>query len=83
MIDSDGSYNSEKHTVEITQFEGHKPIIDGTLFICRSLGLKVTLSTRVSKQRVLNEKIIKGNVLQYRIRILYGHSQIPTLIPRK
>ena len=29
------------------------------------------------------KKIIKGNVLQYRIRILYGHSQIPTLIPRK
>lgn len=83
LIDSDGSYNSEKHTVEITQFEGHKPIIDDALFICRSLGLKVTLSTRVSKQRVLNEKIIKGNVLQYRIRILYGHSQIPTLIPRK
>lgn len=83
LIDSDGSYNSEKRTVEITQFEGHKPIIDDTLFICRSLGLKVTLSTRVSKQRVLDEKIIKGNVLQYRIRILYGHSQIPTLIPRK
>lgn len=83
LIDSDGSYNSKKHIVEITQFEGHKPIIDDLLFICRSLGLKVTLSTRVSKQRVINEKIIKGNVLQYRVRILYGHSQIPTLIPRK
>ena len=31
----------------------------------------------------LNNYTIKGGVLQYRLRILYGHSQIPTLIPRK
>lgn len=83
LVDSDGTYNPEKYTVEITQFEGHKPIIDDTLFICRSLGLKVTLSTRISKQRIFHNKVIKGGVLQYRLRILYGHSQIPTIIPRK
>lgn len=83
LVDSDGTYNQKKYIVEITQYEGHKTIIDGISFICHSLGLKTTLSTRISKERNLNNHTIKGGVLQYRLRILYGHSQIPTLIPRK
>ncbi len=83
LVDSDGTYNQKKQIVEITQYEGHKAIIKDTSFICHSLGLKITLSTKVSKERNLNNHIIKGGILQYRLRILYGHSQIPTLIPRK
>ena len=83
LIDSDGTYNQKKYTVEINQYEGHKAIIDDAFFICHSLGLKTTLSTRIPKERNLNNYTIKGGVLQYRLRILYGYSQIPTLIPRK
>ena len=83
LVDSDGTYNQKKQIVEITQYEGHKAIIDGVSFICHSLGLKTTLSTRISKEKNLNNRIVKGGILQYRLRILYGHSQIPTLIPRK
>ena len=83
LIDSDGTYNQKKYTVEINQYEGHKAIIDDAFFMCHSLGLKTTLSTRIPKERNINNYTIKGGVLQYRLRILYGHSQIPTLIPRK
>lgn len=83
LIDTDGDYEPSKHIMEITQYEGRKHIIDKCAFICRSLGMRVTVSSRLSKERTMRGRIIKGGVRQWRLRILFGHSQIPTLIKRK
>lgn len=83
LIDSDGTYNPGKHEVQITQYEEHKQIIEKATFICRMLGMRVSTDVRISKQRIINGKTIKGGVKQYRLKILYGHSEIPTKIARK
>ena len=83
IIDSNGTYQDDLHVVEITQYENHKSIIDSAALICRILGMRISLSTRISKPRILNGREIKGGILQYRLRILFGHEEIPTKIPRK
>ena len=83
FIDSDGSYHKDKHCIEITQSEAHTKLMDQLEFLCRSLGLRISRSTRVSKERKIKGKTIKGGVLQHRIFINFGHEQIPTKIKRK
>lgn len=83
LIDSDGTYNKRTHVIEITQSYDKKHIIEKCAFICRVLGMRVSVSTRMSKERMFKGKLIKGGVLQYRLRILFGHEEIPTLIKRK
>lgn len=83
LIDAGGTYDSKKNIIEITQYEGHYDIIKSAALICRILGMRISESQRISKQRMLNGKVIKGDVVQYRLRILYGHSEIPTKIKRK
>jgi len=83
LIDSDGSYNKKKKAIELTQHEKRKHIIKKAAYIARSLGMKVSLKKKISKQRILNGKIIKGGEIQWRMDILYGHESIPCLIPRK
>lgn len=70
IIDTDGSYDSKKHNFEIAQKD--PAIVYDIIYICRSLGLKTTVS----------EKIIRG-VTYYRIFILSGCHLIPTKINRK
>lgn len=70
IIDTDGSYDSKKHNFEIAQKD--PAIVYDIVYICRSLGLKTTVS----------EKIIRG-VTYYRIFILSGCHLIPTKINRK
>lgn len=83
LIDSDGTYNPKQHTFEITQYDGHKNIIDKAELICRILGLRIKRASRYSKERKFRDRLIKGGVLQHRLRILYGHSAIPCKIKRK
>lgn len=83
LVDSDGTYNKSKQDVEITQYEGRKHLIDQIEYVCHLLGMRVSRDIRVSKQRVIDGKIIKGSVQQYRLKILWGHSQIPSKLPRK
>ena len=83
LVDSDGTYNKSKQEVEITQYEGRKHLIDQIEYVCHLLGMRVSRDIRVSKQRVIDGKIIKGGVRQYRLKILWGHSQIPSKLPRK
>ena len=83
LVDSDGTYNKSKQEVEITQYEGRKHLIDQIEYVCHLLGMRVSRDIRVSKQRVIDGKIIKGGVQQYRLKILWGHSQIPSKLPRK
>lgn len=83
LIDSDGTYCKDKYCIQITQCENRKHIIDQIEFICHTLGMKVSRDVRVSKERKIGSRTIKGGVNQYRITILYGHSQIPCKLPRK
>lgn len=83
LIDSDGTYNKKKHEVQFTQYEGREQLVHDFAYICRSLGMRVSEDVRISKERILDGKIIKGGVKQYRCSILYGHSEIPTKILRK
>ena len=83
LIDSDGDYNPKKKTVEFSQYEGRKHLVDQVEFVCRSLGMRVSRDVRISKERVLHGRVIKGGVKQYRLKILWGHSQIPSKLPRK
>ena len=83
LVDSDGTYNPKTQIVEITQYDGHKKIIDKAEYICHLLGFRVKRSIRYSKERIFSGRTIKGNVLQHRLQILYGHSEIPCKIARK
>ena len=83
FIDADGTYNKTKHCVEFTQSEAHTKLMKQLAFICRTLGMRISVDQRISKNRQLGEKCIKGGVIQHRIRINYGHEQIPTKIKRK
>ena len=83
LIDTDGSYSEKKRSIEITQHESRKQIIDKAAFIARSLGMRVSVSSRISKDRHLNGKLVRGGEVQWRLVILNGHEAIPTLIKRK
>lgn len=83
LIDSDGDYQRKKHVIEISQHEKRKCIIDKIEFICRILGMRISRDTKVSKERTLKGKTIKGGEINYRIFIQYGHSEIPCKVERK
>lgn len=83
LMDSDGTYCKDKQVFQFTQCESRKHIVDQVEYICHLLGMKVSRDVKISKERILNGKTIKGGVKQYRITILYGHSQIPCKLPRK
>ena len=70
LIDSDGSYDARKHNFEIAQKDPY--LVYCITYICRSLGLKTTIT----------EKKIKGETY-YRIFILSNCHLIPTKIARK
>lgn len=76
LIDTDGGLGVLKTSVEITQ--KNQLITDGIVFLCRSLGLKVSLKKKEGKingviKGIYNRIIISGKVLV----------EVPTLIHRK
>lgn len=83
LIDSGGTYNKDRYTIEFTQCEERKHIVDQMEYICHLLGMSVSRDVRIPKERKLNGKIIKGGINQYRLKLLYGHSQIPSKLSRK
>lgn len=83
LIDTDGSYSKKKKAIQISQHEKRKDIIFKAAYIARSLGMKVSIDTRITTDRKLKDHTIKGGELHYRLTILYGHEDIPCLIPRK
>lgn len=76
LIDTDGTYKSDKNYFEITQRYDRKHILDDIKFMCECNGLKCSLSTRVSNGK-------KEGILHYRLRISGDLSIIPTKISRK
>lgn len=88
LIDTDGSVykgkNNHSGYIEFTQCEKRKNIIDKFVFICRSLGFKVSVKKINSKIAKIH-KNKKHSVCQsyYRVRIFDGTFEIPTLIKSK
>lgn len=76
LIDTDGTYNSEKNFFEITQRYDRKHILDDVKFMCECNGLKCHMSSRIGCGK-------KKDVLHYRLRISGDLSIIPTKISRK
>lgn len=83
LVDSDGSYDKNKMRIEISQHENRKQLIDQIEFICRMLGMRIRRDTKITKDRYLNGRKVKGGEKNYRITIYYGHSKIPCKIEDK
>lgn len=71
LIDTDGYYDRQNGRVEIIQ--KRKELAEQIVFLSRSLGFKTTI----------NRKFIDGYGDFWRINILSGLEEIPTLLPRK
>lgn len=88
LIDTDGSVykgkGNHKGYIEFTQCEKRKSIIDKFVFIARSLGFKVSIK-KIEAKTIKIHKNKNHSVTQpyYRVRILDGTFEIPTLIKRK
>ena len=77
LIDTDGSYDCRKHCYEITQLHTRKNIIYDIKEMCEYLGLRCTISTRLTSKKA------KGaGHLNYRLRIR-GSYILPVKIARK
>ena len=76
LVDTDGTYNSNKNFFEITQRYDRKHILEDIKFMCECNGLKCSISTRLSSGK-------KKGILHYRLRISGDLSIIPTKIERK
>lgn len=78
LIDTDGNLSVKKHSscFEITQRYDRKHILDAAKAIATNLGLRCTMSHRISTGK-------KPGVLHYRLRISGDISIIPTKINRK
>ena len=88
LIDTDGSvyYGKGNHKgyIEFTQCENRKAIVDKFVFIARSLGFKVSVKKINSKSvKIYKNKNYSNPQSYYRVRILDGTFEIPTLIKRK
>ena len=78
LIDSDGNLNKKKKYFEITQLYTRKHILDDISFMCRSLGFKTSMTSRIVG------KSSKGSGhLNYRLRIMGKIEDIPTFMPSK
>lgn len=77
-IDTDGTLNRKKQYYEITQVEQNKRIIDDLAFICRLLGFRISITTRIAGRSSLG-----CGHLNYRLRISGDIDQIPVKIERK
>ena len=88
LIDTDGSIYQGKGNhrgyIEFTQCENRKSIVDKFVFIARSLGFKVSVK-KINSKIVKIYKNRKHSIAQpyYRVRILDGTFEIPTLVKRK
>ena len=71
LIDTDGYYDSPNGRFEIIQ--KRKVLSDQIVTLARSLGMKSSI----------NEKHIEGYGIYYRINILSGIEEIPTILKRK
>lgn len=78
LIDADGNLSLKRHSkcFEITQRYDRKHILDAAKAIATNLGLRCTMSTRLSTGK-------KAGVLHYRLRISGDIAIIPTKIKRK
>lgn len=77
LIDTDGSYDCRRHCYEITQLHTRKNIIYDIKEMCEYLGLRCTVSTRLTSKKA------KGaGHLTYRLRIR-GNYILPIKIARK
>ena len=78
LIDTDGNLSVKNHSqcFEITQRWDRKQILDAAKAIATNLGLRCTMSTRISTGK-------KPGVLHYRLKISGDISIIPTKIKRK
>lgn len=77
MIDSDGYYDSRKHIYEITQHSSRKGIIYDLKDMCENLGMRCTISTKVSANNAL-----KPGETYYRL-FVRANSDIPVKIHKK
>lgn len=78
LIDTDGNLSIKKHSscFEITQRYDRKHILDAAKAMATNLGLRCTMSTRISRGK-------KPGILHYRLKISGDLSIIPTKITRK
>lgn len=78
LIDTGGNLNIKDHSscFEITQRYDRKHILDAAKAMATNLGLRCTMSTRVSNGK-------RPGVLHYRLKISGDISMIPTKIARK
>ena len=79
LIDSDGYYG--KGQFEITQSIDHKPIVDGLIWILRSLGFRCHYSQKYNiSYNEIGEKI---KTLCYKVTFNGKASDLPVCLPRK
>lgn len=83
LIDTDGSYikRNTTHYFEFYQ-TNRKDLIDQIMFLCTSLGFRVTLKERISNKGYGGKKLSKERI-KYTIRISGDIHKIPTKCPRK
>lgn len=77
FIDSDGYYDSRRHSYEITQHSSRKSIIYDLKDICEDLGMKCTITTKIS-----GEQCKKPGELYYRL-LIRSNEIIPVKIEKK
>ena len=77
FIDSDGYYNSKKHTYEIVQHYSRKDMIYDLKEMCTNLGMKCTITIKTGSKRAL-----KPNELYYRL-FISTNKEIPVKINKK
>lgn len=82
LIDTDGAVFRNGTRVVISQALSHKAIIEGTLLLARSLGFYCCLTIKMSQDRTLNGRLIKGGPF-YNLNITGNLEEIPTKLPRK
>ncbi len=80
IIDTDGSLSRDGTRITITQGLEHKQLIDGIVYLARSLGFYCSLTTRKTTWTWKDEKK-EGTA--YNINISGDINDIPTRLPRK
>ncbi|HPQ79899.1 MAG TPA: LAGLIDADG family homing endonuclease, partial [Candidatus Dojkabacteria bacterium] len=60
LMDTDGYINSTGNNIHFTN--KNKDIIDGLAYICRSLGIKVTISEKTNRHGIYYRLLFSGNI---------------------
>lgn len=81
LIDTDGHVLRDGTRISISQGWKNKKVIDGALFLARSLGFCCSMTSRMAKYKLENGE--KRESHAYYLNISGNITDIPTLIPRK